>query len=81
MVMDRFENTVREVFDFNRFELQHEMQGLIADFEKNHPAATKGNAVREQVSFTELSDIDRKAVKTAAPEKQPGTERNKGKSK
>lgn len=79
--MDKFEKIVQEVFDFNRFELQPEMQGLIADFEKNHPAAAKANAVREQVSFTELSGIDRKAVKSAAvTERQPSTERDKGKS-
>ncbi len=78
--MERFENTVREVFDYNRFDMHPEMKALIAEFEKKHPAAEKQSGTREQVSFSELEGSASSQKLTASHKKQPSTEREKGKS-
>lgn len=78
--MDKFENAVREVFDYNRFDMHPAMKELIAAVELQHHAAEKKADMRERVSFSELQGSTIAKAVTKATDMQPSTERDKGKS-
>ncbi len=78
--MDKFENAVREVFDYNRFDMHPAMKELIAAVELQHHAAAKKVDTRERTSFGELQGNPTARAVTKATDAQLSTERDKGKS-
>ncbi len=66
--MERFESEISKILDFNRFELQPEMQELISGFEKSYLGGEKESGRREPISFSELQGEDRADTRTTKPE-------------
>lgn len=77
--MDNFENAVREVFDYNRFDMHPAMKELIAEVELQHHAAAKKADTRERTSFGELQGSPTARAVTKVTDTQLSTERDKGK--
>ena len=80
MAMDNFENAVRQVFDYNRFDMHPNLKALIAEVELKHHAAEKKADTRERTSFGELQDAPAAKAVAKVTDAQLSTERDKGKS-
>ncbi len=79
--MERFEREIITILDFNRFELQPELQELIGGFEKSYLGGEMENGGREPISFKELQGEGQADIRSTKPEpKEPSRSKDKGSS-